>query len=289
VLPDTPNWEEVRRVYIEPTPLYGFILVVGSLAIRNREIIDQEKLAAVSAVGATIAHELRTPILGIKSLAEGIESFLPTLISGYNAAVANGIQVEPIRTRHLAALRTSLQQIKEETDYSNQVIGMLLINSSQQPLRGLEFELLSARECVETAVFRFPFSNKKERESLDTLIENDFEVRAPEVLIVHVLFNLIKNAIYYVDKAGGGAIRIRVRASTREIIVEDEGTGITADNLPKIFDRFFTTTTTGHGSGIGLSFCRMVMQEIGGAIACDSVPGQYTRFTLSFPAAGGTE
>jgi two-component system CAI-1 autoinducer sensor kinase/phosphatase CqsS len=280
-----PNWAELSRVYLEPMPLYGFILVVGSLANRNREIIDQEKLAAVAAVGSTIAHELRTPCLGIKALAEGIQSYLPILVRGYEAAVTNGLVNRDIRGRHVDALTHSLARIKDETDYANRVIDMLLINSSDQPLRGLEFDTISAATCVRNAVERYPFSSAKEKERLALCIVEDFSITAPEVLLVHVLFNLLKNAIYYVEKSGGGQITIRVSRDTREVVIEDTGTGISSENLPRIFDRFFTTTDTGHGSGIGLSFCRMVMDGIGGTIECESQPNEFTKFTLTFPEA----
>lgn len=281
-----PNWSELRRVYFEPMPLYGFILVIGSLAIRNREIIDQEKLSAVAAVGSTIAHELRTPCMGIKALAEGVQSYLPILIAGYDAAHRAGLPVRTIRARHVEALKRSLARITDETNYANRVIDMLLVNSSDQPLRGLEFETLSAAACVRNAVQRYPFANAREKARLSIQVGDDFQIHVPEVLLVHVLFNLMKNANYYVEKAGGGRITIATSSETRTIVVEDTGTGIPPENLSRIFERFFTTTETGHGSGIGLSFCRMVMEGVGGSIVCASRINEFTRFTLRFPEVG---
>ena len=160
---------------------------------------------------------------------------------------------------------------------------MLLINSSEQPLRGLDFELISAADCVRLAVERFPFPSEQERRRLNLDLESSFTISAPEVLLIHVLFNLVKNASYYVEKSGGGTITVRTDAAQRTITIEDNGTGIPPENLSRIFDRFFTTTDTGHGSGIGLAFCKMVMTGVGGSIACDSTVDEYTRFTLSFP------
>lgn len=276
---------EINRVFWGLMPVYLFVIAAGSIFNRNREIIDQEKLAAVAAVGSTIAHELRTPCMGIKALAEGIQSYLPTLVRGYETAVANGLEKSEIRERHVDVLRQSLVRIKDETDYANRVIDMLLINSSDQPLRGLEFDTISASALVRKAVERYPFSSTKEKERLTLSIVEDFSITAPEVLLVHVLFNLLKNAIYYVGKSGAGQITIRLSSDTREIVVEDTGTGIPPENLPRIFERFYTTTETGHGSGIGLSFCRMVMDGIGGTIECESEPNEFTRFTLTFPEA----
>jgi two-component system CAI-1 autoinducer sensor kinase/phosphatase CqsS len=280
-----PNLAELERVYLHPMPLYAFILIVGSLAIRNREVIEYEKLRTMAAVGSTVAHELRTPFLGIRALAEGIQKYLPTLLRSYELAISNGLPVKPIRRAHLEGLKKSLDRINGEIDYSNRIVDMLLINSSESPVRKSEFTLFSASGCVQEALARFPFSSDEERDLIRLDIADDFEVSAPRVLIVHVLFNLIKNGLYYVHRAGRGDISILLRpdAGTNRLIVEDTGTGISAQVINRIFERFFTTTETGHGAGIGLSFCKLVMEGIGGTIHCDSQLGSYTRFTLDFP------
>jgi two-component system CAI-1 autoinducer sensor kinase/phosphatase CqsS len=280
-----PNWEEVNRVFFQPLPLYGFILVVGSLTIRNREVIDQEKLRAVASVGSTIAHELRTPLLGIRALAEGIQMHLPPLIDAYEKAVAEQLPVVRLRRRHIALLRSSLDQIQRETEQSNSVIEMLLINSTEKPLQGLAFDDFSAQECVAEAVERYPFSDGSERSLIRVICNKDFTVHAPRVLITHVFFNLLKNALYYIAKAGSGSIAITVGEThgRSAVVVEDTGTGIRKEIIGKIFDRFFTTTEAGQGSGIGLTFCKMVLEGIGGAIICESEFGRFTRFTLTFP------
>jgi two-component system CAI-1 autoinducer sensor kinase/phosphatase CqsS len=281
-----PNVDELIRVYVEPMPLYGFILVVGSLAIRNRKIIELEKLRAMSRITSNIAHELRTPFLGIKALAQGIGQHLPELIRAYDLAIENRFPIEPIRRRQLERLRTSLREIETETDYSNSIIDRLLVNTSERPVEDHEFAYFSAQSCVIEALHRYPFAGEFERDLISVDLDRDFMIHAPNVLVIHVLFNLLKNAIYYVHKAGEGDLTVTLvtgRQSLDSIVVEDTGTGIPPQNLKRIFERFYTTTEAGHGSGIGLSFCKMAMEGLGGAITCDSVFGSYTRFTLTFP------
>jgi two-component system CAI-1 autoinducer sensor kinase/phosphatase CqsS len=266
-------------------PVYLFILFAGSVFNRNREIIDQEKLSAVASVGTTIAHELRTPFLGMRALVEGIEKYIPTLLRSYDLAVASGLPVERIRVSHVRGLNRSLERIRDEIDYSNAVVDMLLINSSEHPVKEAEFSLFSAGECVRDAIDRYPFTSPEEKQFIRTELDQDFTIRAPQLLIVHVLFNLIKNAVYYVRKAGHGDIRISLvpGPDSNRMILEDTGTGIPQENMKRIFERFFTTTETGHGAGIGLSFCKIVMEGVGGSIRCDSELGKFTRFTLEFP------
>ena len=97
------------------------------------------------------------------------------------------------------------------------------------------------------------------------------------------IFNLLKNAIYYVEKAGKGNITIKLKRGRKlnQLIFTDTGTGISKDIMPHIFEHFFTKTE--NGVGIGLAFCKMVMQNLDGDMTCESHEGEHTKFTLSFP------
>jgi two-component system CAI-1 autoinducer sensor kinase/phosphatase CqsS len=254
----------------------------------NRELIDQEKLRAIADVTNNMAHELRTPFLGIKALAQGIGLHLPTLLKAYDLAIQHRLKLEPIRRRHLERLRRSLREIEIETDYSNSIIDRLLINATERPVEEHTFELFSAQRCVLDALHRYPFSGRHERDLISVDLDRDFTILAPPVLVVHVLFNLMKNGLYYVHKAGKGGVKVTLLKSRHRpdrIIVEDTGTGIPPQNIKRIFERFYTTTEVGHGAGIGLSFCKMVMEGLGGSITCRSKFGAYTRFVLTFPRA----
>jgi signal transduction histidine kinase len=71
--------------------------------------------------------------------------------------------------------------------------------------------------------------------------------------------------------------------------VSDDGCGIAEEDLPRIFDPFFTTKGRGKGTGLGLSITYGIVQEHGGALTCDSVVGQGTRFTLTLPLAPASQ
>jgi len=160
------------------------------------------------------------------------------------------------------------------------------LNASERPVEDHVFELFSAQRCVLDALHRYPFIGRYERDLICLSLDRNFMIDAPHVLVVHVLFNLFKNGLYYVQKAGKGEVMVKLitgRHRPNVIIVEDTGTGIAPQNLKRVFDRFYTTTESSHASGIGLSFCKMVMDGLGGSITCESEFGVFTRFTLVFP------
>ncbi|MCZ6854817.1 MAG: HAMP domain-containing sensor histidine kinase [Gammaproteobacteria bacterium] len=268
-------------------PVFGYLtaLIFGILTNRNIDIVNTEKVRTAAAIGSNIAHELRTPLASVRSLAHGLKNYLPSLIDGYEKAKASDLRVDPIRPNQLEQIELALSTIEAEVEYSNTVIDMLLINTSDKPLTGLENELFDASSAIEQSVNRYPFNNSGERTLIHVEANDDFPIRAPQLLVVHVLFNLIKNALYYVQGAGKGEVTISTDTSngTNQILVNDTGSGIPPIIQKQIFERFYTTTQTGQGAGIGLSFCDMVMESIGGSISCESVEGEYTRFTLNFP------
>lgn len=285
ILLDDPNWEAVKISVVLPLPIYLTAVVIGSLTNRNVAMVQTEKLRAASAIGTNLAHELRTPLASIGAMSKGATNLLPILTDAYDKAKEAGIEVAPLRRSQLSLLNRTLASIRNEVEYSNTIIDMLLVNTADKSLSDVDMAPFSVTAAIEEAVGRYPFNNQKERDLIRVEISSDFSVAAPRLLVIHVLFNLIKNALYFVQKAGKGDICIGAEQDKNEsrITVHDTGMGIAPGIRPHIFDRFYTTTHTGQGAGIGLSFCRLVMDSIGGSIRCDSEEGEYTTFTLSFP------
>ncbi len=279
-----PNYEELQRVLIYPVSGYATALLFGILTNRNIDIVNTEKIRAAAAIGSNVAHELRTPLASIRTLSRGIARYLPTLIDSYERNQVAERSSDSIDRRQFEQLKTLVGRIESEVDYSNTIIDMLLVNTADKPLVGLEFDRFWASSAIEEAVARYPFNNSQEKQLIRIDSAQDFEIHAPRLLVVHVLFNLIKNGLYYVQRGQKGAITISTtRGETNQVEVRDTGAGIPPAVLSQIFEPFYTTTLTGQGAGIGLSFCSMVMQSVGGKIECASAQDEYTAFTLSFP------
>jgi two-component system, CAI-1 autoinducer sensor kinase/phosphatase CqsS len=277
------NWEEINRVILYPVTGYLTALFVGIVTNRNVDYVNSEKLKAASAVGANLAHELRTPLASIRSLARAVNKYSKILVETYDAAKKKGIHTGELNQGQIEGLSLALDSILEEVNYSNTVIDMLLLNTSDRSRFPQDPSVFSLSDCVRESIARYPFNNSSERALLSLEIVEDFRASGSRLLIVHVLFNLLKNAVYYAQKKRGGTAKIVVGPNARMIEVTDTGPGIASGIQNQIFDRFFTTTDMGQGAGIGLSFCKMVMESIGGEIQCESREGEFTTFRLIFP------
>ena len=108
-------------------------------------------------------------------------------------------------------------------------------------------------------------------------IIDNFKVECSFNSLKYVVINLIKNSCAH----SGYNIKIEVRAENNELYFKDYGRGIKEEIIGKIFDKFFTQSKS--GIGIGLSFCKVIMEDIGGSIKCESIEGKYTTFILKFP------
>ncbi|MFZ5510041.1 MAG: sensor histidine kinase [Pseudomonadota bacterium] len=275
-------------LYAEQLPVFLFTLVFGSISNYAAEMVRQEQLRAASATASTLAHELRTPLLGIKTGAAGLSRYLPGLLDAYRLGRSAGLPVANLRGAHLESMEGVLGRIQAEVEYSNAIIDMLLVNVRPNRPGAGDFSSCSMGACIAEALDRYPFASDRER-SLVTVGEGDFRFLGDRLLMVHVLFNLLKNALYHIAQAGKGQISIRLEPSAHgggRLMFRDTGPGIPPNVLPHIFDRFYTWSRSGRegpGMGIGLAFCKSTMQAFGGSIVCHSRQGEFTEFVLTFP------
>jgi two-component system NtrC family sensor kinase len=102
-----------------------------------------------------------------------------------------------------------------------------------------------------------------------------------------VFLNLITNAIDAHDGKPYGSIKISTHADDRmkkaKIRITDTGSGISEENLTKVFNPFFTTKPVGKGTGLGLSLCYSIVRRLGGTISVKSELGKGTEFTIDLP------
>lgn len=269
--------------HIEMAIVIIFTIIVGSTLNYKTALLQQQKLAGMAAAAGMIAHELRTPLLGIKSGAQALVQYLPGLMQGYQLAKEQELIASPLRDRRLQQLEGVSTRIVSEINYANTIIDMLLVKAGREnSLHHCILESCTIAECLTEAIARYPFQSPRER-TLITWI-GDFQFKGSKLLMQHVLFNLIKNALYVIATAQRGEINIWTELGDKfnYLYFKDTAKGMTGQQLSQLFNHFYTTNYL--GTGIGLSFCKLVMNGFGGNIICDAVEGEYALFTLSFPS-----
>jgi len=268
--------------YLIQLPIYLFVVIAGSIFNYTAQMVKEEKLDAYAAVGRNIAHELRTPLLGMKGAAAAINNYLPDLIQSHELALKSGLPIREIRPARFELLRRATTRIDDEIDYSNIIIDMMLLSAGQANLRADDIGYHSASQTIEKALARYPFKSDHERALVQRSNDEDFYFHGSSLLVIHSLFNLIKNSLHSVIKAGKGNISISTDGSQKTIRVRDTGLGIEKADQRRIFEHFYSSKTIDQGSGIGLSFCKRVMDSLDGKIRCESQFGIYTEFSLIF-------
>jgi two-component system CAI-1 autoinducer sensor kinase/phosphatase CqsS len=227
---------------------------------KKKAIAAQEKAKTLKSLAGSIAHEMRNPLSQIYGTLYFLGSQLPTLdkqsrdyINAASETAKNGLQVIDI----------TMDAIKEK------------------PVDPSKFIVLSARDIVEESVADFAYSDTEHAEKV-SVAGSDFALLADPILVKYLLYNLIGNALYYVKVLHDAEIVISLLPNCNQIEVRDTGPGIAPEEVPKLFDSFYTTGKQG-GTGLGLAYCKRTMKALGGDIHCESELGKYTAFILSFP------
>lgn len=263
--------------------IYLFAVVAGVVFNFSEEIVSEEKRKAMLTVSANVAHELRTPLLSIRSAGEGLNRYLPRLIDAYRQALAAGLPVQSIRARFLDDMEEVVRRLISEVEFSNTMIDMLLANASEPRQDIQRSRALSMRECVEQALARYPYNPSTQRDKVRIIGLSDFRFKGVQPLMIHVIFNLLKNSFAAIDRKGSGQVDIVIRpgATANSLIFRDTGAGIAPEHIPFLFRRFASFGAT--GTGLGLAFCKRVIDSVGGDVSVRSELGSFTEFTVTLP------
>jgi len=289
ILPNT-NIDLVLENLFYILPFFLTVLLISGIINRNIHNHQSDREQAVWNIANAIAHQLRTPLATIRNLASGTESSLPRLVSGYKKAVEHNLVDNPLRKAKLEILYEVMETVSEEVQHSNALIDILITNSKPFELLCITQDPIDISQILHKAVNSFPYNNPIERDLVDLSLENGFQVNGLENMILHVFYNLIGNAVEYSQKRKSGRIRIFCgkEAKWNTVIIWDSGIGIPKNLQHRVFEPFFSRNSP-NGTGIGLSFCKSVMEGLGGHIRLESVENEYCQFTLLFPKPMSTQ
>ncbi|MTJ82429.1 MAG: PAS domain S-box protein [Telmatospirillum sp.] len=273
----------------------------------QQEALQASKLASVGQLAAGIAHEINTPIQyigdNLRFLGDGLQSFLE-MLDRYRSVVSSHGDLIP------GEVRAGLDQAFLDAD-----MDYLLAEMPQAISQSLDGVGQVARIVLAMKEFSHPGEREKTPVDLNKAIENTLAVSrnewkhvaevvtelAPDLPMVlclpgeinQVLLNLVVNASHAIQSRADGAtgritVGTRWRDNRVEILVSDNGIGMSEAVRQRIFDPFFTTKAVGKGTGQGLAICRdVVVSKHSGTISVETQEGIGTSFVISLPVDGG--
>ena len=225
--------------------------------LHQTQMSRAEHFATLGELAAGLAHEIRNPLAGIAGVIEIVSRDLPP---GSPA-------------------RAVIKDAKEEAVQINRILSDLLETARPKPP---QFRISDLRATADHAVM---FA-RQQAITKRIMVELDVIGAIPPVehdpnQINQVLLNLLLNAIQSMEHPGTIRVSLENDDDAVLITVADEGKGISAENLPNIFRPFFTTK--GHGTGLGLSLARRIVEAHGGQIDVTSEVTKGSRFVIRLP------
>jgi two-component system NtrC family sensor kinase len=233
----------------------------------RKQLLLAERLSALGTVAAGLAHELNNPLAGLKNC-------------------LRRIQREPDNReqsqRYVALMQVSVERMQAV------VHGLLDLARPRRP------EVTAMR--LAPALDRVALLAGERLAELGATLSKEIDpsaavIYADEFFLEEALLNLVLNACDSLRRRREGdpdfpcalVLRAFVRNGETHIDVEDNGVGILSEDLPNLFDPFFTTQAPGKGTGLGLSIARDVIRLHGGDILVDSRPGAGAKFEVVLP------
>ncbi|RJP18003.1 MAG: sensor histidine kinase [Candidatus Abyssobacteria bacterium SURF_5] len=240
------------------------------------QLIMAGKLAEVGEMSAGVAHEINNPLQVMKSEETLIKDILDEL-------EADG---KLDNTENIQTLRESIDQIGLQIDRCKQIIQGLLgfARKDQATIQPTDL-----RSLIPSVVGMIEHRAQMENIRIIQEFESDLPLLQSDAAhLEQVLLNLLNNAIDALKQKNGGEIRVTARSSGDDIMmtVADNGCGIAPEHIEKIFLPFFTTKPVGQGTGLGLSTCYGIVENLGGQITVMSELDAGTAFTVRLPVAG---
>jgi two-component system NtrC family sensor kinase len=258
------------------------------LNMAQLQLIQREKMASLGELTAGIAHEIQNPLNFVNNFSE----LTIELVDELSKELKDSGKEEAIVI--IENIIENIERINYHGKRADSIVKGMLEHS-----RGTsgQKELTNINKLVDESL-RLSYSSLRAKDSSFTasfetfLDDNIIEIFLIPQDIARVFLNLFNNAFYSVAekrKRSDENFKPVVSVTTKrennniEVVIRDNGTGISQKIVHKIFQPFFTTKPTGQGTGLGLSLSYDIIKAHGGEIKVESVPGESTKFILNLP------
>lgn len=243
------------------------IEATNELAV-NIETSEERRKQFIS----NVSHELRTPMTSICGFVDGIlDGTIP-------------------KNEHRKYLTIVSQETRRLKNMIQSMLNLTRIESGTLQLPKAEFNLT---DVALRTLFLFENQIREKDVEVECNVDETFKINGNKDYIQQVIYNLVENAVKFVNENGTITLSIDKSAEDSEFVdikIKNTGEGLSSDEIPKIFDRFYKTDRSRSkdktGLGLGLTICRRIVYLHGGTIMVRSKEGEYTEFTVHLPFSG---
>jgi two-component system sensor histidine kinase ChvG len=249
------------RIAVPARDELGDLAASFDLLVRNLD----ERARQNENFTADLVHELKNPVAAVRACAEALEGPGPIEEARARrlaqALSASGRRLDALVTRFLELARAEaglVGEARERVDVAALARGLAAAVAADARYAAVNIAVASDGSCVVTGV--------------------------PSRLESAVL-NVVENAASFAGAGGRVDVRVARDGDSVELLVRDSGPGIAAENLERVFERFFTTRSEGRGTGLGLAMSRAVAEAHGGTLVAESSYGHGATFKFRLPSA----
>ena len=269
-----------------------FVLVIDLRAMRaaheqSKNLLHAERISVLGHLSTKIAHEINNPlsflILDLDRQQELYEKILDVDLNTTNNS--SSTQISEVKKKFNDHVQPILAELKEISNAAND--GLKRIADTIKVVKSFgrlddkdHKENFKLADSIDIAI-RLIKSTIKNRIEIIKEFEDIQTLKGNSSRMVQVALNLMLNAVQAIEEKGTIIIRIFVTKNTMGFEIEDTGTGISPENLKKIFNPYFTSKID--GTGLGLSISQNIINDFGGSITVKSKVGTGTTFRVDFP------
>lgn len=254
-----------------------------NLKLAQDKLIESEKMLSLGTLVAGIAHEVNTPIgIGLTGISHLLKESQDLKIK-YDKEIMEEEDFQEYIQKSVEVSELIYMNLQRTVDLikSFKQVSVDQVNEQKR-----EFNL---HEYITKVLLSLSSITKKSNIQIATEVDVNINMNSYPGVLSQILTNFVINSINHgFNKNEKGFINIKCEKIDKKIriVYEDNGKGISSENLRKIFDPFFTTNRNNGGTGLGLHIVyNLVTSKLNGIIKCESQKGEFTRFILEFKSS----
>lgn len=241
--------------------LIGIMVYIYRTILMKRRIEEEANKAKLQFF-TNISHELRTPL---------------TLIAD---PVNYIIHDDNLNSQQRSMLQIVQRNVLVLTQLVSEILDFRKVQNGKMELRLSDFNLA---ESMKQWIMLFSVSAQKKHITISMDAPDTIMLRADQDKIERICYNLLSNALKYTSEGGEISLMAKEEGGRVMISVADNGCGISSDELPYIFDRFYQAKNAGRGTGIGLAIVKAFTELHHGEVSATSIEGKGSTFTIHIP------